>query len=312
MDPDTKKRITDITGKIKASLRNVILSETWLSEEGRQAAVEKLDNMNCFIMSPDEIIDTSYLSMDKTKSYYENRSVVENNKLKHNLSFIGKKYDRKRWYYDVFPDLTTTMVNAMYNAPDNNFLIYEGLLGPDFYNKDMSDEEVLGKIGGILGHEMTHGLDPKGSKYDKNGNLVATKDHPEGWFSVEDYEAFQKQINKVAAYYDAIYPVPWAHFKGKKLTGESIGDMGGMAAALGVAKDMPGFDYKKFFEAYADLWCDQSGMEFIEQLIVADNHPIRYLRVNVMVQQFDEFYDTYGIQEGDGMYVAPEDRIRVW
>ncbi len=88
--------------------------------------------------------------------------------------------------------------------------------------------------------------------------------------------------------------------------------MGGLAATLEVAKTMPGFDYKKYFASYAALWLDQSGLEYAENTILGDSHPMRYLRINLIVSQFEEFYETYGVQEGDGMYISPEDRIRVW
>ena len=313
VDPDDRKRVSEMADKIKESLKELVRNATWMSESGRNSAIEKLDNMVCFIMCPDEIIDTAYLNIDKSKSYYENVSMIENNKKKHNLSFIGKPYDRNRWYYDVVPELTTTQANAMYNPTENSFMLFEGLMGgPEFYRTDMTDEEVLGKIGNVLGHEISHGLDPHGSKYDKYGNLVSTPEHPEGWFTVEDHAAYQERVKKVADYFSNIHPIPWMNYKGSKRTGEAIGDMGGMAATLGVAKTIPGFDYKKYFAAYADFWLDQSGLDDIESKIISDAHPIRYLRVNTTVQQFDEFYEAYGIKEGDGMYIDPADRIRLW
>ncbi|MBR0119160.1 MAG: M13 family metallopeptidase, partial [Eubacterium sp.] len=313
VDATARKRVAGITEKVKEGLKSVVKQATWMSEAGRNAAIEKLDNLVCFIMSPDEIIDTSYMNVDKSMSYYDNYKTIKNNKLIHALSFIGKKYNRNRWYYDIFPDLSTTAVNAMYNPSENSFMLFEGLMGgQDFYNNDMTDEEILGKMGIILGHEMSHGLDPKGSTYDKNGNLVSTPEHPEGWFTPEDHKAFQEKINMVAEYYSALHPLPWMDYNGSKLTGEVIGDMGGLAATLEVAKTIPGFDYKKYFTAYADLWCDQSGLDQVETTITSDPHPIRYLRINLMLPQFDEFYETYDIHEGDGMYISPKDRIRVW
>ena len=113
------------------------------------------------------------------------------------------------------------------------------------------------------------------------------------------------------AYYETIHPWEGQDLDGLRLAGEACADLTGMQCILGIVAEKPGFDYDAFFRAYADMWCTKLKPEFMT-LYLEDVHPLKYLRINVVVQQFEEFYETYGIREGDNMYLAPEDRIRIW
>ena len=175
----------------------------------------------------------------------------------------------------------------------------------------MPKEEKLGKLGEIIGRELTHGFDPLGIRYDKNGNLVATDDDPSGWLPEEDFAAFQVRAKKVADYFDRIRPFPYDACDGASVQGEAIADIGGLAIVLKIAEGIPGFDYDAYFRSHSQLWRMQTTLGK-ERGEIHNEHPLRYLRINTVVQQFDEFYETYGIAEGDGMYLAPEDRISVW
>ena len=175
-----------------------------------------------------------------------------------------------------------------------------------FYNENASREENLGGIGVVIGHEISHAFDTSGSQFDKDGAL-------KNWWTDADRAAFNDLAAKLIAYYDGIVPYEGAdNYNGTQVQTEAIADMGGLKCMLAIAADDPDFDYDLFFRSFAAIWREQCTAENELQLAQLDTHPLAFLRVNVTVQQFDEFYETYDIQPGDGMYLAPEERIAVW
>ena len=140
---------------------------------------------------------------------------------------------------------------------------------------------------------------------------MVTDSDPYGWLPEGDYKAFMERAERIAAYYDTIKSFPYAACDGAKVWGEAAADIGGMAICLKIAEKYKEFDYDRYFRAYAELWRMQSTVS-TERYDVSDEHPLRCLRVNTVVQQFDEFLDTCGVREGDLMYLAPEDRIGLW
>ena len=215
------------------------------------------------------------------------------------------------WRYDIRPEIATTTENAFYYGSFNQFFILSGFVNEATYRKDMPVEEKLGRLGEIIGHELTHGFDPLGIQYDQHGNKVVTDDNPYGWLPEEDYKAFMERAERIAAYFNNIKPFPYAACDGEMVWGEAAADIGGMAIGLKIAKKYQDFDYDLYFRSHAELWRMQSTIN-TERYDVSNEHPLRYLRINTVVQQFDEFLDTYGIQEGDLMYLKPEDRINLW
>ena len=312
VDDTTQKELEALVKECKDSFRDILANESWMSEAGRKVAVEKLDSMKYFVMKPASAIDPSYLKVDTTKSFLDAMVGFRASRARHICSFVGKNVDRSRWAYDLMPGNGTTKVNAEYLPDLNQFYIYAGIVGTSTFTSSMTKEEQLGRLGTIIGHEMTHGFDPKGSQYDKNGSFVVTKDHPNGWFPDEDYAVYQKRIQRVRAYYDALATLPGITLDGSNLYGEAVADMGGMSIALKIAGKQSGFNYKKFFKSYADMWKRQNSFDVARANIPSDPHPPVYLRVNVTLQQFDEFNDTYGIKKGDGMYLPVKNRLVVW
>ena len=183
---------------------------------------------------------------------------------------------------------------------DHSYYILQG----GAYNSDMSDEELLGTLGAVIGHEISHGFDSTGAQYDKDGNLAV-------WWTEEDYAEFLRRNQKMEDYYNAIHPWEGQDLYGSIVTGEACADMAGIKVALRIAAEKENFDYDAFFRAYAGLWLDKDTLQMIYRRI-NDVHPMGYLRVNCTLQQFDEFLNCYGITEGDGMYLAPEDRVNIW
>jgi len=202
------------------------------------------------------------------------------------------------WEANIF------QVNAFNAFTENSIKIIAGILGGRFYRPDMKDEELYGSLGAVIGHEISHSFDATGCQFDKHGAM-------KNWWTQEDWAAFSKRTQKIADYFDSMTTLGSSHQSGKTVQVEAAADIGGIKVMLALAKKKPGFDYKLFFETYAHLWAGVSKKEFAG-ILLNDTHPFNYLRVNVTLQQFDEFIETYGIKPGDKMYLPKEDRISIW
>ncbi|HAG69028.1 MAG TPA: hypothetical protein DCL38_03545, partial [Lachnospiraceae bacterium] len=310
-EPEEKKDLMRLTLLIRDSFKELLQNEPWMSQESRDNAVKKLEAMTFNIVSPDELIDASYLLMDKNETYLTASMDAAMRKQLHDNAYIGTELDRNGNIYDIVPSSSTTITNSFNFQDFNRFFICGGIIGEGFYTKDMSEEEKLAAIGAVIGHEMTHGFDPDGVQYDSEGVYIATEDRPWGFFTEADHNVFKEKVSKMETYFNKIWPFPEAHCDGELLTGEATADMGGIAIALNIAKDIEGFDYDRYFRAYSNVWKSQGTYEN-ELWDMFDEHPLNYIRINATLQQFDEFLDTYGIKEGDGMYLPLEERVKIW
>ncbi|MBO6040545.1 MAG: hypothetical protein J6P58_04990 [Oscillospiraceae bacterium] len=310
-DEAARKDLTALAEEIRQAFRGMLENEAWLSEAGKAAALEKLDSMTFCVMRPDELIDSSYLSVDPDGTFLDEYAKLHTAQLRHNGAFAGKERVKGDWRYDLRPEIATSYTNAYYYGSFNQFFILSGFVDDSIYRPDMKKEEKLGKLGEIVGHELTHGFDPLGIQYDKDGNLVVTDESPTGWMPEEDYTAFRERAQKIADCFDRIRPFPYEAISGETVCGEAAADIGGLAIALKIAETDKAFDYDLFFRSHADLWRTQTTLSR-ERGEIYNEHPLNYLRINVTSQQFDEFLETYGVKEGDGMYLAPEDRIAIW
>ena len=178
------------------------------------------------------------------------------------------------------------------------------MLGGNFYTEGGSEAANMGRIGAVVGHEITHGFDSMGCMYDKDGNLS-------NWWTAEDSAAFAERTKKVSDYFGSIQVLPGKNVDGELVVTEAVADLGGVSCMLEIAKNIKDFDYDDFFTSFARIWRCQNSQQ-VEEILLQDSHPPGYLRTNVNVQQFSEFYDTFGIKEGDPMYLAPEKRLSVW
>ena len=169
----------------------------------------------------------------------------------------------------------------------------------------MAKEQLYAGIGAIIGHEISHAFDTNGAQFDKDGNYSS-------WWTDEDYAAFQERAQKLINYYDGITVYGDEKAIGSLVQTEAIADMAGIKAMLTLAAKEENFDYKLFFDSYANIWKDIQTYEASYTQLTQDPHPLSYLRVNVTAQQYDEFYEAFDVKEGDGMYLAPEDRILIW
>ena len=300
-----RQDMLDIIADVVSYYRTMLESVDWLGDETREKAVEKLDNLRVNAVYPDTLGDWSTLDfagIEDGGSLLAATAAAQEYVIALQAEKIDTAVDKDKW--DQLT-MQTAQVNAFYNPQNNSINIMAGILSGEIYNEDMRYEQKLGAIGTVIGHEISHAFDTNGSQFDKDGALA-------NWWTAEDYAAFQERAAKLAAWYDSFIPWEGASYSGQQVQTEAIADMGGMKGLLAIAAQQEDFDYDAFFRQYAIVWRMQALSPYLVTLVARDTHPMRYLRINATLAQFDEFIDFYGIQPGDGMYIAPEDRVAVW
>ena len=300
-----RQDVLAIVNEVIPYYRTMLESVDWLSEETRKAAIEKLDAIDVKAVYPDEPDDWSGLDFagpEEDGSLLEAYSAITDFRLSLKAARIDTHVDKKAWNQTLNP---ASSVGAMYTPDNNSINIFAGILNGEFYNEGMSYEQMLGGIGFTIGHEISHAFDTNGSQYDKDG---AVSD----WWTDEDTAAYRTRVDKLAAWYDGFIPFEGAEYHGEDVQTEVCSDMASMKCMLAIAAEKEDFDYDAFFRQFAANWRDQSTLASLESKIRFDSHPMHYMRINATLAQFDEFLNFYGITEGDGMYIAPEDRVAVW
>lgn len=300
---EIKTDITEMIERIRETFKQRLTRADWLTNETRDAAVEKLDAITINVCYPEIWTDYSALAL---RSAAEGGSAAENilkiaefeaDRQKHK---IGTTVVKGEW-----SECMPQEVNAFYSPESNSLNIPAGILGGVFYDPNGSYESQLGSIGMIIGHEFTHAFDTTGSQYDKDGNL-------RNWWTDTDRNAFRNHTAKVAAYYETILPYPDLGVDGDMTIGETVADLGGLACMMDIAGTIEGFDYEEFFTSFSHIWRKMYPEQMGRIILETDEHPPGYVRTNVNVQQVQEFYTTFNVTAKDGMYLAPEDRLVVW
>ena len=295
---EDKAALMELTQEMVSFYRQMLQEEDWLSEETRQKAVEKLDAMTLRVLYPDVLKDYSGLNYDSNGTIVDAVNDIQEFSLAERKNDVNQPIRKSDW------PISTRTANAGYVQEENSINICAGLMADgQVYNRDASEEFNLGRVGMVIGHEITHAFDTNGYQYDKDGLK-------NNWWSKEDEEAMRQRADKVNKYYHSFTPVAGETYSAN-VASEAIADMGGVKCVLGIAKEREGFDYEEFFRSYAGLWKTKDNYS-AELLMSEDTHPLAFLRTNITVQQFDEFLETFDIQEGDGMYLSPEERITVW
>lgn len=295
---EEKERITKLIMQCIDEYRKMLKEEDWLQKKTKQNAIEKLDCITVRAVYPDKWEDYSSLDLNYLSLWDSNR-VIQDFIRKKDRKKTNQEYDKNTWDQDSF------VANAQYRQADNSITILLGVLGGDIYYEGIPDEELYAGIGSVICHEISHAFDSNGCLYDKDG-------YYRKWWTEEDQQELYKKLAKLQAYYKQIYVWKDAPVNAEIICSEAIADMGSMKNILRIAKDHPDFDYDLFFRSYARLWRTVRTLEYETMAYEKDAHPAAYLRTNVVLQQFDEFYKTYDIKKGDNMYLAPKDRILVW
>ncbi len=300
---ESKVKIRKLCMDIIDIYKDMLEGEDWLSEEMKEKAVEKLRCMGVHSVYPDKWTDYDSFEFtgDSLYGYFEQAAVFN---MQHDASHTGQTIDKGEWNF-IHYNLDPLVTNAVYSPDMNSIYIFAGIVADPIYREDMSDEDFYGHLAMVIAHEISHAFDPVGSQYDKDGNL-------KNWWNEEDQKAFNERAQKLVDYYDSITIWTGLNASGELYQGETIADMGAMKAILTLAEKKKDFDYETFFKAFAGQWRCLSSREYEYSSATQDPHPVNYLRTNVVVQQFEEFYETFGVKEGDGMYLAPEDRVAVW
>lgn len=304
-DAKTKKELTELTEQMAEGFRQVLLQADWMSEETREKALDKLDHMGLHVLYPDKMTDFSTLSFEGCDSLIEIVGRLKAFRQQQMKAYVNQPLDTQNWDLRTMP---TSIPNAAYDVLSNSVNICAGFLcTKDVYDPEAGTEYNFGRMGAIIGHEISHGFDTTGYSFDRNGLR-------EDWWTAEDREAFDIRSQNLIKYYNALSPLPngAGSCDGKRLSGEAIADMGGVKAALLAAAEIPDFDYEEFFRNYAKLWFMQQDYHAEYLTLEQDEHPLAFLRVNVTLQQFEKFLEIFHIVPGDGMYPEDENRIAVW
>ncbi len=296
---EDKQNIETLIDEIIDGYKEMLKKEDFLSDATKEKAIQKLDTMIVNCMYPDDWSKYSHDALELSDNYFDTCIEIAQFEKKKELSEFNDPIDKNEWV------AVPIIQNAFYYFSNNSINILPGLIGDVLYNKDMSKEEVYGQIGAVIGHEISHAFDASGSSYDADGN------HKD-WWTAEDKQNYKEKTDKLVAYYNNISIWDGLKCNGELVKTEACADMGGIAVVLHLAAEDPDFDYEKFFSSYAQVWAENGTAAMAEYKANYDSHPLCYLRVNVTVAQFEEFYEAFGIKEGDGMYIAPEDRVKIW
>lgn len=301
-DKECKDQVKGLCNEIIDNYTNRLNNITWMSDDTRDKALKKLENINVKIGYPDEWGNYDGLeirSLSDKGNLVDNIVNIYKFQSKKQFSKLGNPVNKKEW------NMGACTVNAYYNPLNNEIVFPAGILQAPFYDKEANKEKNLGGIGAVIGHELTHAFDNIGAQFDENGKL-------NNWWSESDYKEFNERSKKVIDYYSNIEVEDGKFVNGVLTVGENISDLGGVACVIDIAKRIDGYNLKDLFENYATIWREVSTKEIREYLLNNDPHSPKKVRVNGVLSQFEEFYETYNINPGDKMYVSPEDRIGIW
>ncbi|MDE5612385.1 MAG: M13 family metallopeptidase, partial [Odoribacter sp.] len=303
-----KERMVKLVENLQKALGERIQNLTWMSEETKAKALDKLAAIYVKVGYPDKWRDYSNLEI-KNDSYWAN--ILRSNEFDFDymLAKADQPVDRTEWL------MTPQTVNAYYNPTTNEICFPAGILQYPFFDMNADDAFNYGAIGVVIGHEMTHGFDDQGRQYDKDGNL---KD----WWTAYDARKFEKRAQVLVDWFDAIEVLQGLQANGQLKLGENIADHGGLQVAFqafrNATADAPlgevgGFTpEQRFYLAYANVWAGNIRDEQIRLLTQMDVHSLGRWRVNAALPHIDGWNEAFGIKEGDAMYLAPEKRASIW
>jgi putative endopeptidase len=308
--PAAKTRMKELVANLIEAYRVDIQALDWMSAETKTKALDKLAKFTSKIGYPDKWRDYSKLEINRDDLIGNQRRVAEF-ALDYQLSKLGKPVDRTEW------GMTPQTVNAYYNAGMNEIVFPAAILQPPFFDPKADDAVNYGGIGAVIGHEIGHGFDDQGSKYDGDGNL---KD----WWTKEDRTKFEKRTKALIEQYNAFEPqqLPGQHVNGALTIGENIGDLGGLTIAHKAymislkGKEAPIIDGltgpQRLFIGWAQVWRAKFRNPDLSRRLAIDPHSPAEFRCNGVVRNLTEFYDAFGVKEGDKLWLPANDRVRIW
>ena len=308
--PAEKAAMTDLVANLRKAMAANLQDLAWMGPETRQQAEAKLDAFATKIGAPETFKTYAGLKMSATDPL-GNAVAAEAWQQQDKLGRLGKPVDRSEWF------MLPQTINAYYNPPFNEIVFPAGILQPPFFNVSADPAVNYGAIGAVIGHEMGHGFDDQGAKYDGTGNL-------RDWWTAQDKANFEKLQGKLEAQYNAFCPYDDGKtcVNGKLTMGENIGDLGGLSLAYRAyklslnGKPAPVIGGltgdQRFFMAWAQVWRQKIRDEQARQYLIVDPHAPSDVRINGIVRNFNEWYEAFGVKPGDKLYLAPANRVRIW
>lgn len=308
--PEAKAKAEKMIANVIEAYKERITKLDWMGEETKIKAIEKLDKFTVKIAYPNKWEDYSTMAVSGDKTYFENMTAVDKWGQLKNYAEIGEPVDKTKW------GMSPQTVNAYFNPLNNEIVFPAAILQPPFYNYTADEAVNYGGIGAVIGHEISHAFDDSGARFDADGNL-------KNWWTEEDLKAFTERGDALAAQYDSVSVLPDVYVNGKFTLGENIGDLGGLLGAYdglqkyyaenGRPEDIDGFTAEqRFFMSWATVWRTKSRDEALRTQIKTDPHSPGMIRATQPLLNIQEFYDAFGIKEGDEMYLAPEKRVQIW
>lgn len=306
--PEAKERMLDLVGNLIKAYEKSIKDLEWMTDETKAEALDKLSKFTPKIGYPDEWRDYSALDIE-VDDYYGNieRAALAN--YKRILDRQGGPVDRNEWA------MTPQTVNAYYMPPLNEIVFPAAILQPPFFDLEADDAVNYGAIGAVIGHEIGHGFDDSGSTFDGDGVL-------RNWWTDEDRAEFEKRTGKLVDQYNEFFPFEDLSVNGAYTLGENIGDLGGISIGLLAyqmsldGQEAPVIDgltgEQRVFLGYGQVWRNKYRDEALRLMISTDPHSPAMYRANGAVRNVPEFYDAFDVTEQNALYLAPEDRVKIW
>lgn len=306
--PEAKARMMELVENLREAYKQAIFDLDWMGHETKKQALKKLAKFTPKIGYPDKWRDYSELDVDpkdlvgnfrRASEFYYQRGVDK----------LGKPIDRTEWH------MNPQTVNAYYNPTMNEIVFPAAILQPPFFNMEADDAVNYGSIGGVIGHEMGHGFDDQGSKSDGDGVL-------RNWWTEKDLEEFKSRTNQLVEQYSSYEPLEGEFINGELTLGENIGDLGGLTIAHrayqlslkeNISKRIDGFSgEQRFFMGWAQVWAYKFRDEALRNRLLTDPHSPAPYRCNGVLSNMPEFYEAYGLEEKDEMYLEKNKRVKIW
>ena len=296
---------------LKDALGERIDQEDWLSDEGKSAAKSKLETLAYSIGGTNS--DGTFLTYEEPKfeagaSLYRNLSIEENSQFDQSMEMVGKDWREaeENSFFEFCQEQDPLTANAFYMPSANGIDIYLGYIAAYDDARTVDEETFLATFGRTLGHELSHAFDNNGMRFDGEGQ------YKPDFIPREDQIAFANRVAQVALSYQGYEVMPGRLTDSGYVVSEAVADVTGTTLCLDIAKEIPQFDYAKFFLLGAKDMGGYASQRTYEELLAQDAHPFGRARINTCFRLFDEFHEAYGTKEGDGMYLTPEERYKVW
>ncbi len=310
--PEAKKKAQEMIKNVRLGFEKRIAKLSWMSEETKKKALEKLHKLTVKIAYPDKWKDYATLQVKGVKnggSYFENAMSVTKWNYNKDIKKLGKPVDRTEW------GMSPQTVNAYFNPVNNEIVFPAAILQPPFYNYKADAAVNYGGIGAVIGHEISHSFDDSGARFDGDGNL-------KNWWTEDDAKKFEVAGKALIKQYSDLVAIDSVHVNGEFTLGENIGDLGGIQAAFeglnihlknNPQKEIDGFTpEQRFFLSWATVWRTKLRPDALKNRIKTDPHAPGFFRAYIPLKNVDAFYEAFNIKEGDKMYLNPKDRVKIW